>query len=79
VRVGGKVFTTAQWVAEFGRLLADADAVYFDAKAEAAKRLPPRDPRYAPPSRRRSAIPPPPGCDRARDVDLERELDAEGL
>lgn len=30
VRIGGKIFTTAQWVEEFGKALAQADASYFD-------------------------------------------------
>lgn len=30
VRVGGKLFTTAQWVGEFGKALAAADAEHFD-------------------------------------------------
>jgi hypothetical protein len=79
VRAGGKIFTTPDWVREFTRHLAAADTAYFDAKAEASKRQPTRHPKHGPPSRRRTVIPPPPERDRARDVDLERELDAEGL
>jgi hypothetical protein len=30
VRVGGKLFTSAQWLDSFGRRLAEADADYFD-------------------------------------------------
>lgn len=30
MRIGGKIFTTAAWVEEFGRRLAEADAAYFD-------------------------------------------------
>ena len=29
VRVGGKVYTRAEWLEEFGRTLAEADAAYF--------------------------------------------------
>ena len=29
VRIGGKLYTTATWVSEFGRFLAEADANYF--------------------------------------------------
>ena len=36
VRVGGKLFTTEQWVAEFGQRLADADTAYFDSVSNAA-------------------------------------------
>lgn len=30
VRVGGKIFTTAAWLGEFGQRMAAADAEYFD-------------------------------------------------
>ena len=30
VRIGGRVYTTARWLEEFGRRLAEADAKYFD-------------------------------------------------
>jgi hypothetical protein len=78
VRVGGKIFTTELWLAEFGRQLAEADRAYFDGKFDEASQLPQRDPRYAPPSRRQ-------GTSKAqasrqqKEASIDRELDAEGL
>lgn len=79
IRVGGKIFTTPAWLEEFGRRLADTDAAYFDGKAEAARRLPPRDPRFGPPKRR--ARPRPAARLRpAEDLnEIERELQESGL
>lgn len=37
VRVGGQIFTTAQWLDDFGSKLAESDALYFDL-ADAAQR-----------------------------------------
>ncbi len=34
LRVGGKVYTCAEWLADFGRALADADTEYFRAQQE---------------------------------------------
>ena len=65
VRIGGKLFTTAQWVGEFGQRLADADTAYFDLTNDAAP-LPPR-PRTRTEEHREEAI------DRA-----ERELEEAG-
>jgi hypothetical protein len=78
-RVGGRVFTTRAWIDEFGERLAQADAEYFDAKADAADCLPPRDERYGPPSRQRARR-----TERAKDADrraeqIEQELREEGL
>jgi hypothetical protein len=36
IRIGGKLYTTAHWVSEFGQRLAEADARYFD-REEAAE------------------------------------------
>ena len=41
-RVGGKIFTTAQWLNEFGRRLAEADAAYFELHDHDAAASPPR-------------------------------------
>ena len=41
-RVGGKIFTTAQWLDEFGRRLAEADAAYFELRESDASAPPPR-------------------------------------
>lgn len=35
-RIGGKIFTAADWLDEFGRKLAEADTQYFDLCQEAA-------------------------------------------
>ena len=40
IRIGGKLFTTAAWVDEFGRLLAEADANYFKLDTSPAVPLP---------------------------------------
>ena len=42
VRIGGKIFTTAQWLDEFGRRLAEADAAYFELRESDAAAPPPR-------------------------------------
>jgi hypothetical protein len=41
-RIGGKIFTTAQWIDEFGRRLAEADAAYFELRESDAAAPPPR-------------------------------------
>lgn len=55
VRIGGKIFTTAQWVEEFGKALAEADASYFDLEEQSAESPAPvsrpRPPRRRPTSR----------------------------
>jgi hypothetical protein len=78
VRVGGKIFTTAAWLREFGQQLAEADRAYFESKLEKAQQLPPRDPRYGPPSRGRGTSTPQPPH-RPDQALLDRELEAEGL
>lgn len=50
VRFGGRVFTRALWIQEFGERLAAADTEYFAAREQ--QTLPPRDPEYGPPSGR---------------------------
>lgn len=47
VRIGGRIFTTPQWVEDFGKALAEADLVYFRL-GEAVPDV------TAPPRRRRS-------------------------
>jgi hypothetical protein len=39
VRVGGKIFTAALWLEEFGRQLAEADQRYFDLAESAAAHM----------------------------------------
>jgi hypothetical protein len=50
VRVGGKIFTAAKWLDEFGQRVATADAEYFDNVQPAAVAFRPRR-RRRPPSR----------------------------
>lgn len=66
-RIGGKIFTSAQWLDEFGQKVAAADAEYFDANQPAAmpRRKRPLN-RYE--QQRQEQV------DRAR-----RELDAAGI
>ncbi len=78
VRVGGMIYTTAAWLEEFGRRLAEADAKYFDlceAAAEAARAA------ATPVARRRRRVSPAQFQDqRRRELDqIDRELEAEGL
>lgn len=88
VRVGGKIYTRHGWLEAFCRRLAELDTAYFDAKATAARQAPPRDPRYASPTRqwRRTR----PGAvseeakrrldeSRRRHDEAERHLEEEGL
>jgi hypothetical protein len=67
VRMGGKIYTTAKWIEEFGKRLADSDAVHFD-------RDRPAPPTYKRRRRKRS--------DSQRQADIHRaeeELKAAGL
>ncbi len=74
-RVGGMIFTTAAWLEEFGRALAEADTKYFElceAATEAA--------RAAESPRRRGSRRSENNDQRKRQLaDVERELDAAGL
>lgn len=82
VRIGGRIFTRPSWVEEFGRRLTAADVSYFDAREEEAKALPPRDPQYNAPGRRRRVgrLANAPARDhRDRQEEIDRELDEEGL
>ncbi|HNO80378.1 MAG TPA: hypothetical protein PKN33_20215 [Phycisphaerae bacterium] len=74
-RVGGMIFTTAAWLEEFGRALAEADTKYFElceAASEAARAA-------EPPRRRRSNRSSNDGQRQRQLADVERELDAAGL
>jgi len=75
LRIGGKIFTTARWLEEFGRQLAEADARYFDlcqAAAEAAAASVPRQRRQRRPSQFEEQ--------RRREIaEAERELEEAGL
>ncbi len=52
VRIGGKIFTTAQWVEQFGKALAEADASFFDLEEQSTEAPTPR-PRTGPRTQRR--------------------------
>jgi len=73
------MYTTAAWVEGFCRELTDADRAYFDAKEAGARELPPRDPRYGPPSGRGRGGDPARNGDHKGLADLGRELQEEGL
>lgn len=80
VRIGGKLFTSARWLDEFGQRLADADAKYFEIGDQESG-----DERSAvSPSQRRRARKPPSsrrgeqGDDALRER-IRAELEAEGL
>ena len=55
VRMGGKLYTSAQWLAEFGQALAEADANYFNIDSDAPTLLTPQ-PRTRTVSQRQAAI-----------------------
>ena len=55
VRIGGKIFTTADWFHEFGRRLAEADATHFDLDDSDAF-TPPLQPRTRTERRRQADI-----------------------
>ena len=78
VRVGGKLFTSAEWLDSFGRLLAEADADYFDNEEADA----PRDKGPALPRQRARRLVRRSSTDeatQARRARVRAELEAEGL
>jgi len=78
VRVGGVIYTTVHWLAEFGRTLAEADTRYFDLCASAAEAAQAREPRTA--RQRRRASSSEFQQQRRRELDeIDRELEEEGL
>ena len=73
VRMGGMIYTTSTWLAEFGQRLAEADARYFDL-CEAASAL------GRTPSRRRTRAASHIELRRQKAIEeAERELDAAGI
>ena len=44
IRIGGKIFTTAAWLEQFGRALAEADSAHFDLDGQGSKRPKPARP-----------------------------------
>ena len=73
IRIGGKLFTTPQWVNEFGRRLADADAQYFDRDDDAESGPMPTPPPRSTQRRARVSHAAP------SNTDIERELEEAGL
>jgi len=79
VRIGGKLFTTARWLDEFGQRLADADATYFELgdgeadEAPAESSSPQRRKKRPPPAAQSTDV------DEARRARIREELEAEGL
>jgi len=70
VRIGGKLYTTARWIEEFGLRLAQADAEYFDLDERAAP----------PPRTRRCSSRHPRSEERQAAIDrAERELAEAGI
>jgi hypothetical protein len=53
VRIGGKLYTSAKWLAQFGQVLAEADANYFKLDTAA---LPTPQPRGRTEPQRQAAI-----------------------
>ncbi len=77
IRAGGQIFTTLDWLHEFGHKLAEADEQYFSlhqAAIAAARANEPRRPR-----RGRAANPRAGDHRRLQLEELDRELEAEGL
>ena len=75
IRAGGKLFTTPRWIEEFGKRLAEADAVYFETASE-----PEPTPEPAPtPARRRARRRLTDQEEAERQARVRAELDAEGL
>jgi len=77
IRAGGQIFSTAAWLEQFGRQLAEADANYFslqEAAVEAARVC------VRPRQSRRRQESAPAKTERAAALDeIDRELDAEGV
>ncbi|MCO6436785.1 MAG: DUF1580 domain-containing protein [Phycisphaerae bacterium] len=78
-RLGGRIFTTAAWLADFGQRLAEADAEYFQladaAQVAAASTVEP-----LPRRRRRKQLSPKNTDYRLRQIEeAENELDRAGL
>ena len=79
IRSGGKVLTSADWVRDFCEALAERDTAHFDAKLAAAAAMTPREPQYAPPSRRRQAQVSGSSVSDHLAERVARELDQEGI
>lgn len=78
VRVGGKLFTSAEWLDSFGRRLAEADADYFDnEEADSSGVQGPALPKQR--ARRLVRRSPTDEATQARRARVRAELEAEGL
>lgn len=77
-RMGGTLFTTARWIEEFGRTLAEADTRHFDLADAATETARANEP---PPPRRRRRLSSSQFDEHHRRemAEIDEELDAEGL
>ena len=57
VRIGGKLFTTSEWMSQFGQALAEADVNYFDLDSAPVLHTGVLDPHRSKPALHRSASP----------------------
>lgn len=77
-RIGGKIFTSSDWLDEFGRKLAEADTRHFDQCEQAAADAAAREPRI--PRRRKRSRPRRVGQDDMQGVEAaEQELNEAGI
>ncbi len=79
IRIGGKIFTSREWIADFTRQLAESDAAYFDAKIAHGQQAPPRAAQFAAPKRPRQRKQRRAAEDPDRAARVRQELDHEGL
>ena len=79
VRIGGKLFTTARWLNEFGRCLAEADATYFKIADREADEAPREQSSASRRAGRASSAGRSRDADEARRARIREELEAEGL
>jgi hypothetical protein len=78
MRFGSRIYTTRQWLNDFGLALAEADAAHFDRDEQSPAAAPATSRRPSKRSRRASHSN---GADEAhrRHLEAERELDEAGL
>lgn len=78
-RIGGKIFTSSEWLDAFTKALTDADTAYFASKQDAANVTAPRAAGFNSPKRPRNRRRPKPTVDPDRQGRVAVELDGEGL
>ncbi|MCW5769965.1 MAG: DUF1580 domain-containing protein [Phycisphaeraceae bacterium] len=78
-RVGGKIFTSSEWLDAFTKALTDADTAYFAAKQTAAEGAAPRAATFDAPKRPRRPRRPMTTGNPDRQRRVERDLREEGL